>query len=65
MNADHRRLDYVVEHQVLTTSSETHDVEVFTVLVYLLFVIWPLTKFSLHNSSSVFLKIDTELFHYC
>ncbi|XP_049917820.1 thrombospondin-type laminin G domain and EAR repeat-containing protein-like [Epinephelus moara] len=28
---DHKRLDYVVEHQVLTTSSETHDVEVFQV----------------------------------
>ncbi|XP_056282906.1 thrombospondin-type laminin G domain and EAR repeat-containing protein-like [Pseudoliparis swirei] len=28
---DHQRLDYVVEHQVLTTSSETHDVEVFQV----------------------------------
>uniref|UniRef100_A0A3P8T8Z2 Thrombospondin type laminin G domain and EAR repeats n=1 Tax=Amphiprion percula TaxID=161767 RepID=A0A3P8T8Z2_AMPPE len=26
---DHKRLDYVLEHQVLTTSSETHDVEVF------------------------------------
>ncbi|XP_035529573.1 thrombospondin-type laminin G domain and EAR repeat-containing protein-like [Morone saxatilis] len=28
---DHKRLDYVVEQQVLTTSSETHDVEVFQV----------------------------------
>uniref|UniRef100_A0A4W6EEI3 Thrombospondin type laminin G domain and EAR repeats n=1 Tax=Lates calcarifer TaxID=8187 RepID=A0A4W6EEI3_LATCA len=28
---DHKRLDYVMEHQVLTTSSETHDVEVFQV----------------------------------
>ncbi|KAE8290096.1 Thrombospondin-type laminin G domain and EAR repeat-containing protein [Larimichthys crocea] len=28
---DHKRLDYVLEHQVLTTSSETHDVEVFQV----------------------------------
>uniref|UniRef100_A0A8D3D6F5 Thrombospondin-like N-terminal domain-containing protein n=1 Tax=Scophthalmus maximus TaxID=52904 RepID=A0A8D3D6F5_SCOMX len=28
---DHKRLDYVLEHQVLTTSSETHDVEVFRV----------------------------------
>uniref|UniRef100_A0A8C2WPE5 Thrombospondin type laminin G domain and EAR repeats n=1 Tax=Cyclopterus lumpus TaxID=8103 RepID=A0A8C2WPE5_CYCLU len=28
---DHKRLDYVLEHQVLTTSSETHDVEVFHV----------------------------------
>ncbi|XP_068436288.1 thrombospondin-type laminin G domain and EAR repeat-containing protein-like [Clinocottus analis] len=28
---DHKRLDYVLEHQVLTTSSETHDVEVFEV----------------------------------
>uniref|UniRef100_A0A3B4UN02 Thrombospondin type laminin G domain and EAR repeats n=1 Tax=Seriola dumerili TaxID=41447 RepID=A0A3B4UN02_SERDU len=28
---DHKRLDYVSEHQVLTTSSETHDVEVFQV----------------------------------
>ncbi|XP_031166167.1 thrombospondin-type laminin G domain and EAR repeat-containing protein-like [Sander lucioperca] len=28
---DHKRLDYLVEHQVLTTSSETHDVEVFQV----------------------------------
>ena len=27
--SDHKRLDYVLEHQVLTTSSETHDVEVF------------------------------------
>nr|XP_057946276.1 thrombospondin-type laminin G domain and EAR repeat-containing protein-like [Doryrhamphus excisus] len=26
-----KRLDYVVEHQVLTTSSETHDIEVFQV----------------------------------
>lgn len=26
--SDHKRLDYVLEHQVLTTSSETHDVEV-------------------------------------
>lgn len=26
---DHKRLDYVLEHQVLATSSETHDVEVF------------------------------------
>ncbi|XP_074548223.1 thrombospondin-type laminin G domain and EAR repeat-containing protein-like [Halichoeres trimaculatus] len=26
---DHKRLDYVLEHQVLTTSSETHDIEVF------------------------------------
>lgn len=25
---DHKRLDYVLEQQVLTTSSETHDVEV-------------------------------------
>lgn len=25
---DHKRLDYVLEHQVLTTSSETHDIEV-------------------------------------
>ncbi|XP_034050860.1 thrombospondin-type laminin G domain and EAR repeat-containing protein-like [Thalassophryne amazonica] len=28
---DHKRLDYVLEHQVLITSSETHDVEVFEV----------------------------------
>ncbi|KAF7661267.1 hypothetical protein LDENG_00265560 [Lucifuga dentata] len=28
---DHKRLDYVLEHQVLTTSSETNDVEVFQV----------------------------------
>ncbi|XP_059209653.1 thrombospondin-type laminin G domain and EAR repeat-containing protein-like [Centropristis striata] len=28
---DHKRLDYVLEHQVLSTSSETHDVEVFKV----------------------------------
>ncbi|XP_068195489.1 thrombospondin-type laminin G domain and EAR repeat-containing protein-like [Antennarius striatus] len=28
---DQKRLDYVVEHQVLATSSETHDVEVFQV----------------------------------
>ncbi|KAM9842476.1 thrombospondin-type laminin G domain and EAR repeat-containing protein-like [Aulostomus maculatus] len=28
---DHKRLDYVLEHQVLATSSETHDVEVFQV----------------------------------
>ncbi|XP_047467399.1 thrombospondin-type laminin G domain and EAR repeat-containing protein-like [Mugil cephalus] len=28
---DHKRLDYVLEHQVLSTSSETHDVEVFQV----------------------------------
>ncbi|XP_026161813.1 thrombospondin-type laminin G domain and EAR repeat-containing protein-like isoform X2 [Mastacembelus armatus] len=28
---DQKRLDYVLEHQVLTTSSETHDVEVFQV----------------------------------
>ncbi|XP_030247174.1 thrombospondin-type laminin G domain and EAR repeat-containing protein-like [Sparus aurata] len=28
---DHKRLDYVLEHQVLITSSETHDVEVFQV----------------------------------
>ncbi|XP_028422168.1 thrombospondin-type laminin G domain and EAR repeat-containing protein-like [Perca flavescens] len=28
---DHKRLDYLLEHQVLTTSSETHDVEVFQV----------------------------------
>ncbi|KAM9340940.1 thrombospondin-type laminin G domain and EAR repeat-containing protein-like [Symphorus nematophorus] len=28
---DHKRLDYVLEYQVLTTSSETHDVEVFQV----------------------------------
>ncbi|XP_035806234.2 thrombospondin-type laminin G domain and EAR repeat-containing protein-like isoform X2 [Amphiprion ocellaris] len=28
---DHKRLDYVLEHQVLTTSSETHDVEIFQV----------------------------------
>ncbi|XP_035023134.2 thrombospondin-type laminin G domain and EAR repeat-containing protein-like [Hippoglossus stenolepis] len=28
---DHKRLDYVLEHQVLTTSSETHDIEVFPV----------------------------------
>ncbi|XP_029317039.1 thrombospondin-type laminin G domain and EAR repeat-containing protein-like [Cottoperca gobio] len=28
---DHKRLDYVSEHQVLSTSSETHDVEVFQV----------------------------------
>ncbi|XP_041827115.1 thrombospondin-type laminin G domain and EAR repeat-containing protein-like [Melanotaenia boesemani] len=28
---DHKRLDYVWEHQVLTTSSETHDIEVFQV----------------------------------
>ncbi|XP_017272960.1 thrombospondin-type laminin G domain and EAR repeat-containing protein isoform X1 [Kryptolebias marmoratus] len=28
---DHKRLDYVLEHQVLTTSSETHDVEVFQI----------------------------------
>lgn len=26
--SDHKRLDYVLEHQVLSTSSETHDVEV-------------------------------------
>ncbi|XP_034063282.1 thrombospondin-type laminin G domain and EAR repeat-containing protein-like [Gymnodraco acuticeps] len=26
---DHKRLDYVSEHQVLPTSSETHDIEVF------------------------------------
>ncbi|XP_069007924.1 thrombospondin-type laminin G domain and EAR repeat-containing protein-like isoform X2 [Embiotoca jacksoni] len=31
MLEDHKRLDYVLEHQVLTTSSETHDVEVFQV----------------------------------
>ncbi|KAM4723498.1 thrombospondin-type laminin G domain and EAR repeat-containing protein-like isoform 2-T2 [Anableps anableps] len=28
---DHKRLDYVLEHQVLITSSETHDVEVFQI----------------------------------
>ncbi|XP_075873845.1 thrombospondin-type laminin G domain and EAR repeat-containing protein [Nelusetta ayraudi] len=28
---DHKRLDYLVEHQVLATSSETHDIEVFQV----------------------------------
>ncbi|KAG7224082.1 hypothetical protein INR49_019817 [Caranx melampygus] len=28
---DHKRLDYVLEHQILTTSSETHDVEIFQV----------------------------------
>uniref|UniRef100_A0A3Q0SCS6 Thrombospondin type laminin G domain and EAR repeats n=1 Tax=Amphilophus citrinellus TaxID=61819 RepID=A0A3Q0SCS6_AMPCI len=28
---NHKRLDYLLEHQVLTTSSETHDVEVFQV----------------------------------
>ncbi|MED6267720.1 hypothetical protein CHARACLAT_014949 [Characodon lateralis] len=28
---DHKRLDYVSEHQVLITSSETHDVEVFQI----------------------------------
>ncbi|XP_029973422.1 thrombospondin-type laminin G domain and EAR repeat-containing protein-like [Salarias fasciatus] len=28
---DHKRLDYILEHQVLATSSETHDVEVFEV----------------------------------
>ncbi|XP_043999053.1 thrombospondin-type laminin G domain and EAR repeat-containing protein-like [Gambusia affinis] len=28
---DHKRLDYVLERQVLTTSSETHDVEVFQI----------------------------------
>ncbi|KAM6972891.1 thrombospondin-type laminin G domain and EAR repeat-containing protein-like [Aplochiton taeniatus] len=28
---EHKRLDYVMEHQVLTTSSETYDVEVFRV----------------------------------
>ncbi|XP_068608305.1 thrombospondin-type laminin G domain and EAR repeat-containing protein-like [Brachionichthys hirsutus] len=28
---DQKRLDYVVEHQVITTGSETHDVEVFQV----------------------------------
>ncbi|XP_041669137.1 thrombospondin-type laminin G domain and EAR repeat-containing protein-like [Cheilinus undulatus] len=28
---DHKRLDYVLEHQVLATSSETHDIEVFQV----------------------------------
>lgn len=27
--SDHKRLDYLLEHQVLTTSSETHDIEVF------------------------------------
>lgn len=26
--SDHKRLDYLLEHQVLTTSSETHDIEV-------------------------------------
>lgn len=26
---DHKRLDYLLEHQIITTSSETHDVEVF------------------------------------
>nr|XP_015825245.2 thrombospondin-type laminin G domain and EAR repeat-containing protein isoform X1 [Nothobranchius furzeri] len=30
-HAERERLDYVLEHQVLTTSSETHDVEVFQV----------------------------------
>lgn len=34
--SDHKRLDYVLEHQVLTTSSETHDVEVsFFFFLYL------------------------------
>ncbi|XP_038129273.1 thrombospondin-type laminin G domain and EAR repeat-containing protein-like [Cyprinodon tularosa] len=28
---DHKRLDYVLEHQDLITSSETHDVEVFQI----------------------------------
>uniref|UniRef100_A0A3B3ULJ8 Thrombospondin type laminin G domain and EAR repeats n=1 Tax=Poecilia latipinna TaxID=48699 RepID=A0A3B3ULJ8_9TELE len=28
---DHKRLDYVLEQQVLATSSETHDVEVFQI----------------------------------
>ncbi|XP_013865211.1 thrombospondin-type laminin G domain and EAR repeat-containing protein isoform X2 [Austrofundulus limnaeus] len=28
---DHKRLDYVLEQQVLTTSSETHDIEVFQI----------------------------------
>lgn len=27
--SDHKRLDYVSEHQVLPTSSETHDIEVY------------------------------------
>lgn len=26
--SEHKRLDYVVEHQVLATSSETYDIEV-------------------------------------
>uniref|UniRef100_A0A146ZKE6 Thrombospondin type laminin G domain and EAR repeats n=1 Tax=Fundulus heteroclitus TaxID=8078 RepID=A0A146ZKE6_FUNHE len=29
--ADNKRLDYVLEHQVLITSSETHDIEVFQI----------------------------------
>ncbi|RVE57377.1 hypothetical protein OJAV_G00215740 [Oryzias javanicus] len=28
---DHKRLDYLLEQQVLTTSSETHDIEVFQI----------------------------------
>ncbi|KAK7904199.1 hypothetical protein WMY93_016806 [Mugilogobius chulae] len=31
MLQDHHRLDYIVEHQVLTTYSETNDIEVFQV----------------------------------
>lgn len=42
--SDHKRLDYVLEHQVLTTSSETHDVEVPFYFVYIIFTyIWGLT----------------------
>ncbi|CAL9686960.1 unnamed protein product [Knipowitschia caucasica] len=31
MLQDHHRLDYIEEHQILTTSSETNDIEVFQV----------------------------------
>uniref|UniRef100_A0A3B3ZC54 Uncharacterized protein n=1 Tax=Periophthalmus magnuspinnatus TaxID=409849 RepID=A0A3B3ZC54_9GOBI len=31
MLQDHHRLDYILEHQVLTTTSETNDIEVFQV----------------------------------
>ncbi|XP_055015652.1 thrombospondin-type laminin G domain and EAR repeat-containing protein-like [Boleophthalmus pectinirostris] len=31
MLQDHHRLDYILEHQILTTTSETNDIEVFQV----------------------------------
>ncbi|KAM4542320.1 thrombospondin-type laminin G domain and EAR repeat-containing protein-like [Odontesthes bonariensis] len=59
---DHKRLDYVLEHQILTTSSETHDIEVFQVPGVGLMA--AMAHRSLASGSAVYLWTQSGFKHY-